>query len=230
MILKLKNILTITLITVSLVGCATTENSTAELQEPDILQVYGTYDSGEYVNKYYGFKLTLPEDFIIHDDEMKKYVEEIGSEILKDDDDSGLNLEEIQQEQLFNILMGSKYEIGAPVSENIMIQIVSENLTFYPGVENGSDYLWHVRKLFVDGGITLVDASEFLIEEINGINFHTFSYGMNISNVTVYQKWYCVKVREHILCFALTNLTEEGFTELENIFNTIELLEQTYIN
>ena len=150
MILKIKNILQLTLIILSLTACATTENKKEENKKPDILEIYGEHKTGEYINNYYGFKLDIPDSYIIQDDETKKYIMDLGSKYVYEDDISRRKAKEFAAEQVYNILIATKYELGAPVPENIAFQIMSENLTYYPGVKNGSDYLWHVKKAIAE--------------------------------------------------------------------------------
>lgn len=223
----MKNILITIMIVTSIMGCTTTESNEAALQEAKIMEIYGSYNGGEFVNNYYGFKLQIPETYTIQNDEMKKHIADVGANVLYGDEKSALEQTDIAAEETYNILIASKYEIGAPVSENIIFMILSENLTYLPGIKNGADYLWSIQKQLKDSDIGLFDESEFLQEEINGINFHTFKYGIKMHSVTVYQKWYVKKVKEHMLCFALTNITDEGFVELEKIIQTISLLDKT---
>jgi len=227
---KLKKIAFISFALLIFSGCTTTKSETAENYEPNILDVYGAYEGGEYVNKYYGFKLDIPESYTIHDDETKRYVEELGSQVFDVDGESSVDIQEIMAVQTYNILLASKYAFGEPVEENILFQLISENLTYSPGVENGEDYLWHVKKLLKEGGLNIIDESETATETINGVEFYTYSYGMVIQGSTIYQNWFCKKVNDHMVCFALSSVTDEGYAELYSILNTLELLDQTSIN
>ncbi|MGL1893318.1 MAG: hypothetical protein OCD02_16905 [Spirochaetaceae bacterium] len=222
MISKLIKIIAFTLVMAAVTGCATTK-----YEEPTILDLYGSYDAGEYVNNYYGFKFSLPETYVIQGDEMKEYFKEVGAKLLNGNDAENTNLDELRDEQLYNILIASKHEIGAPVDENIMIQVIAENLEYQPGVENGADYLWHVQNQLESSDMTVINQSEFGTEIVNGIEFTTYSYGLDLQSVVVSQKWFTKKVGDHIFCIALSNITDEGFKELEEILYTIELLQNS---
>ncbi len=56
----------------------------------------------------------------------KKYILELGAEFVYEDETSRKQAEELAEKQLYNILIATKYEIGAPVPENISFQIMSE--------------------------------------------------------------------------------------------------------
>lgn len=206
-----------------LFSCATTEND--EKKEPDILDVYGSFANNKYINEYYGFELEIPENYIVQDDEAKDHVLDLGNKILNGGDEDAMEqLKLLTEEQLFNLLFITKYEVGTPGVENIIMQIFSENLMFQPGIKDGSDYLWHFEKQLENAGIVLTNKSEFLLESINGIDFNTFSYDMLIQNTTVKQKMFTKKVGGHILCFGVTYFTDEGLNELTKLLNTISPL------
>ena len=86
-----------------------------------------------------------------------------------------------------------------------------------------------LKKQLQKSKIKMINESEFLIKEINGINFYTYSYGMVVQMTTINQKWYTRKVGNHMLCFALSSITESGYNELKDIMDSIELLEKTSI-
>ena len=228
--LKILKILTCILIISFFIGCATTEKSKAELSENDIVDIYGTYNDGIYTNKYYGFKLDIPKSYIIQDEKMKEHVVSEGADYFYGDEASREYIKELAAEKVYNILMCTKYEIGSPVLENPLLQIIGENLIYNPGVKTGADYLWHVQKLFKESGVKLNNETEIMIEEVNGIKFHTYSYEMYAKAVYFNQKWYTKKVGDHMLCIALTYNSEQGYNELNDIFNTLELLKQTRID
>ncbi len=230
MISKILRILICVLIILFFIGCATTEKSKAESSDNNIVDIYGTYDNGIYMNKYYGFKLNIPKSYVIQDEKMREHALKEGTDFLYKDEASREYIKELAAEKVYNILMCSKYEIGAPVLENLLLQIMSENLIYNPGVKTGADYLWHVQKLFKESGITLNKESGFLIEEVNGLKFYTYSYEINVKSVYFTQKWYTKKVGDHMLCFAFSYNSEIGYNELNNIFNTLELLKQTRID
>lgn len=214
-------------------GCKTTESTGTTgktepvAENPSILEIYGEYKQGEYINNYYGFQLTIPENFIFQDDETRQYIQSIGAELIAEDENHKKTLEELAEIQTYNILMTTKYELGTPGVENIILQVMAENLKYAPGVQNGSDYLWFIKEQLGSGGITISNESEFDIETINGIEFHTYSYSIEIQSTTINQKWFCKKVDDHALSFAITYATEDGFIELDSILNTIELLENS---
>jgi hypothetical protein len=209
-------------------GCTTTKNSNTENKEPSIMDIYGSVDGGEYINEYYGFTLNFPEDYIVQDDEAKNHALEVGNDFLNgDDQNSKEQMKLLAEQQLFNLLFITKYEIGTPDVENLVIQIAGENVKYLPGIKNGKDYLWFLERQIEAGGIKLLNKSEFLLETINGIEFYTFSYEMEIQNIIVKQKFFTKKVGNHMLSFSATFFTDEGYDEVMQSINTITLLENS---
>lgn len=216
-------------------GCKTTEpvetSEVAELEtvESSILEIYGEYNQGVYTNNYYGFKLNIPESYIFQDDETKQYVENLGAELIAEDENYKKTLEELSEMQTYHIVMSTKYELGTPGVENLILQVMGENLKYAPGIKNGSDYLWFIKEQLGSGGIEISNESDFGAEMINGIEFYTYSYTITIQSIGIEQKWFCKKVDNHALSFAITYATEDGYNELNGILNTLELLEKTRI-
>ena len=114
---------------------------------------FGKIEDGFYQNSYFGFEIGIPDGWIVQSQEQRQNMMKVSKEIVAGDNENlkaVINASEINSANLLSVF---QYEIGSPVDFNPNINIIVENIQLSPGIKNGSDYLYQVRKLMMQSNL-----------------------------------------------------------------------------
>jgi hypothetical protein len=152
---------------------------------------YGRVENNKYVNSYFSFEMNVPSQWIVQTKEQMENIANEGKNLVAGDDakmKAALNAADVNSANLLSVF---QYERGAAVEYNPSIALVAENIKNFPGIKNGSDYLFQVRKLLEQSQLKYDNLDkEFLKEVINGIDFYKMNAEIQYGGLDIKQVYY----------------------------------------
>ena len=92
-------------------------------------------------------EVSFNPNWIVQDKQAMNNLIERGKDVVTDDNDNLKSIVKASQVNTAYLLAVFKYEVGAAVEYNPSFMLVAENTKNCPGIKNGKDYLFHVKKL-----------------------------------------------------------------------------------
>jgi len=180
---------------------------------------YGKIEDNSYINNYFKFEIKLPKDWVVSSREQLDIMTDKGKKIIAGDNSNLkaiINASDIKTDILMSIY---EYERGAAVEFNPNLTIVAENVTDYPGIKTGYEYLYQSRKQLNQFAFKYdyID-SIFNKEIINNFEFYT----MNTSVNNVKQTYYTTIINRFSVNFIVTYNNDLNKEKLLKILNSIK--------
>jgi hypothetical protein len=152
---------------------------------------YGKVENYKYSNSFFNYEITLPVDWIVQTKEQTEELAKTGKELLAGDDAKMKAVIKASEVNSAFLLTAFQYETGAPVDYNASISILSENIKNYPGIKNGSDYLFQAKRLMEQSQFKYDHLDkEFDKKVINGVVFYTMNARIKYMGQNIKQVYY----------------------------------------
>ncbi|MBU1076339.1 MAG: hypothetical protein KKH98_03550, partial [Spirochaetes bacterium] len=149
---------------------------------------FGSIENDIFKHDYFGFTLQIPEDAHVQDNQAKKDLMKQGGEILAGDDKNMKAVLDASALNTLNLVTFFKYEPGSPVDYNPGFIAVAEKVSHLPGIKNGSDYLFHAKKLMESSQLQYIFGKEVYTENIGGVEFNVMELSIDVNGTLVKQK------------------------------------------
>jgi hypothetical protein len=182
---------------------------------------YGKIERGIYTNNYFNMSILVPDGWSVQSKAAIKEISDLGGNLVAGDDKNLQAIMKESEKQTVNMFAFFKYEQGSPVDFNPSILAMAERVTHMPGIKRGSDYLFHVKKLFQAGQVEYTFPKEIYTKEISGVSFDVMPAEINIGGTTVHQEYYATRIKDYVLGVVLTYATKPENNELNKIFNKL---------
>jgi hypothetical protein len=182
---------------------------------------YGKVDGNIYVNSYFGFRLHIPEGWHVQSEEQVQQIMEAGRTLLAGDDQNMQALVKASQVQNATLLTVFQHEKGAPVDYNPGFTLVAENLSAFPGIKSGSDYLFHVRR-FLEQSQIRHSFKEVYTTKVNGREFAAMEATIHFSGLAIKQTYYTTINNQFGISFITAYATDGQRKALNKILKTIK--------
>lgn len=184
---------------------------------------YGKVENNIYNNSFFGFKITLPPEWIIQSKEQTENMVKVGKELLTGDDNNlkaTIKASEINSAFLLTLF---QYEVGALVNYNPSLVLAAENLKLTPGIKNGSDYLFQTRKLLKQSQIQYnhID-NEFKKIKIDNHDFYNMNLNLDHTGINIKQNYYSIVRNGFSIIAIISFVTDEQKKELKKMLNSFE--------
>lgn len=182
-----------------------------ELHSNYIDNIIGTIESSKYSNNYLGMELALPKEWSSSSIDLSKLLE-----IYKVQGN-------IQLSDSYLPLMVSKYPAGSNTSSypNLILMLV--NVSAYPEIKTGADYLPFVLNLLSQQRAYKYDQN-IVKTTLDSVSFDVINCDTEENGAAVHQKLYATVYRGYAVCFALTYMNNAELVELENILKGIKFI------
>ncbi len=182
---------------------------------------YGKMEDTVYANPFFGFKMSVPSAWVVQNKSQIAYViskgkdavefkEETTNKAIKDLDVSSMTL-----------IMLSKHELGAPVEFNPSLMIMAEDVSMYPGVKIGSDYLFQLKRQFKNSNLNFTVSEEYGNTELSGNKFDILECSKEGTNTHL--DYICSIQKRFAFAFIITYSNEDEKNELMDIVRTTQL-------
>lgn len=185
----------------------------------------GISQDSTYINAFFNFQITIPKGWNIG---KTKHMEEIvkrGSDAMVGNDVQYDSNVKASLQRTGYLLMANKYALGAPVPFNPGLMLMSEDISLFEGVSNGSDYLYHVKQAINKG--QHLEAKEIKKMIINGQEFGLME-AVTKSHVAnpVKQFYYSTIINRHSIAFILSYQTDDQYAELKSVADSFTMLKK----
>lgn len=179
------------------------------------------YEEGVYRNEYLGFRILLPQDWSLQNEEMEKRLTKAGSDYLGHNESESRVMQEQAEETVNYLFTLFKYPLGTVIDYNPNIIGLAENVADYPGIKTGKEYLQHVRNqlLAAQADFVVSDGSDTYI--LDGRTFYVLRTDLNFMGTIVKQRHYATKINEYILLFTYSYQKKESEEELLKILKSV---------
>lgn len=184
---------------------------------------YGKVENNKYSNSYFDFSLSVPEKWFVQSKEETDRLMNQGKDILAGDDKNlkaVLNASDINSAYLLTVF---QFQVGSPVDFNPSFMVIAENLKSFPGIKNGSDYLFQTRRLLKQSQLVYnqLDA-EFKPETIASKEFYTMNSTMNYMGVVIKQKYYSAIIKGFSFNIIVSYVTDEQKAILDAVLRSLK--------
>lgn len=183
---------------------------------------YGTLENGVYRNEYFGMRVNLPKEWYALDDESRKALMQKGRKMIAGQDKNLEAVLDASELNTVNLLVVYKYPPGTPVPYNPSLVCVAEKVGHLPGIKNGSDYLYHARKLMERSQLKYDFAENIHSEKIGGVSFDVQDTEVSTGAFRIQQKYYAAIMKGYAFGLVLSSSTEEEQEALKQILTAMD--------
>lgn len=203
------------LLTITAIGCKT--------QVKPIDFDYGHIENSKYVNSYFDFEITIPNDWIVQTKEQMDNLAKIGSELVAGDDTKLKASIKASEINTANLLAVYQYEQGSAVEYNPSFVIVVENHINSPGIKTGSDLLFQSRRLLEQSQFKYDYIDEVFAKEIiNGTEFYAMNAEINYMGLNVKQIYYSTIVNRFSFNVIISFVNDQQRLDLLKSINSMK--------
>ena len=183
---------------------------------------YGKIKNGVYKNDYFDFKIPIPQNWDVRNDEQMQQLQKNGGEVM-----SGNNkelAEKIAEADATAILLTVfKNKTDTTATEfNPSFIILSENIQGTPGVKMGKDYLDQAKYLMQQSKMPYHFAPDYSTEMIGNKEFDRMDVSFDGQAGNVQQSYYAILVNNFALSIIISYGDTKQKAELKGIINKIK--------
>lgn len=184
---------------------------------------YGRIENNTYFNSFFGLKMTIPKNWIVQSKEQSEGLANKGKELIAGDDTQLKKTMDAVEINTAFLLTVFQYELGAAVEYNPGFIIIAENVKNFPGIKNGSDYLFHARKLIELSQLKYDHLdSEFKKVVINETTYFTMNARLKYQNIKIKQVYYSTLADGFVISIVISYTNKKQKRELIQALNSIK--------
>ena len=184
---------------------------------------YGKVVNGVYSNDYFNMRVPFDDSWDVQSEEERKEISDLGKELVEDEDlKRALDASSINNASLFSAY---KYEVGSNLGYNPSISIIAENISQFPQIKHGSEYLKEAQKLMaqmqMDYTFNFVDTSK----NIGHHSFDIMEVDVDYLGNSFHQQYMATITKGFCLLLVISYDTDEQRKELEALVDDIVFVE-----
>jgi len=100
--------------------------------------------------------------------------------------------------------------------------ISADDISEFPEIKNGKDYLVHTKETFAAMGMDLEIPSGISEKIISNKTYHQMEVNIKLENASFSQQYISIVDKKYIINYVLTYGDEEGKLELEKIISSLK--------
>ena len=184
----------------------------------------GGVSNGVYSNKFFGFSVTYPKDWVVHGDATNVRLKELGKERATTTGAMSAASSEVVLKNTYQLLTTFQYPMGAPkVEVNSGFMLVAEKVSHAPGIVNGRDYLFHVRPMMIKTGLVPVldEPTQLLLSRHK---FFRQDSRMQVNGMSVHQTIIITVIKGYALAFILSGKDQLMIDEMAKVVSTLKFV------
>jgi hypothetical protein len=184
---------------------------------------YGKVENNIYTNNYFGFEMPIPADWFIQNKEQNESMMQTGKEMVAGDNENLRAVFDASEINSAFLLSVFKYEQGAAVDFNPSISILTENITNYPGIKTGADYLYNTGRVLAQSQVKYDNIDkEFAKEVISATDFYTMHAEMKYLGLSIKQVYFSTILKGFSFNVIITYVDDEQKDELISLINSMK--------
>ena len=203
------------------VALAGTQKATVLADEPQRETI--SQDGKLYTNDVFDLSISKPEDWYAQSTEELFKTQQLGAGIVSGSD---RNLQALMKESLktsFPLFGFYQYLPGSPTPTNPNISGVAENVSLYPGIKKGCDYLYSAKQLIAQSQLQLKFGDECQTANINGSEFGYYDASITFGDRQIKQRYYACIQNTHAISVIQTYFSPEEEELVNGIIDTLEV-------
>lgn len=180
-------------------------------------------DGKVFTNELFDLSITKPDDWYAQSTQELLQTHQIGANLVSG---NNRNLQAVMKESLKTSLplFGFyQYAPGTPTSSNANIAGVAENVSLYPGIQKGCDYLYNAKQLMAQSQIRVEFGDDCLTKNINGSEFGYYNASIYIGDREIKQKYYACIQDTHAISVVQTYFSPEEEQLVDDVLDTLEV-------
>jgi len=184
---------------------------------------YGHSENGLYENEYFELKIPFNPEWSVQSTDQMNQLAEMGGKALAGDDK---NMEAVLEASKINtayLLAVFQHEMGTAVTSNPSFMSVAENIKNFPGLKDGSDYLFHTKELLKQTQMQYNYEKDVYKKTIGSKDFYVMEVSVDQMGVKMHQEYFCTLKNDFALAFVMSYSTEDEKAELYKIIDAIEI-------
>jgi hypothetical protein len=181
----------------------------------------GDIEGNQYTNKFFGLAYQFPEGWTAHGEKTKQHIMEIGKGAVSGDNKLDKSVYQDAEKRTLILLSVFKYPLGTPVDDNDSIQVMSEDVSFAPGIRSGQDYLQLMSRNLAGSKVPMEFQGEPVEMSVAGQTFYRQDAILTVRSRQVYEAIVTTVLKEHALVFIFVTASDKNRAELEKTLDTV---------
>jgi TonB family protein len=188
-----------------------------------ILPDSGSVSESTYTNDFFGFTYLFPKGWSVQGEVTRRYVMDLGKAIVSGGEADRKAMLDVAEKRTYQLLMVFEHPFGSPVPFNPGIIVMSEDVSFAPGVQTGKDYNLNVKMVVQRRHPDLKVLREPLECSFGGKPFSRMDITYEASSdKSIYQSIVSTIIERNVLSFIFTGEKPERLEQLVPTLNTLE--------
>ena len=199
------------------------KTATVSAQESSISGETTSLDGTLYTNELFDLSISKPEGWYAQSTQELLQMQQLGASLISGDNQ---NLQATLKESLktsLPLFSFYQYPLGSPTPSNANIAGVAENISLYPGIKQGCDYLYHAKQIIAQSQFRIEFADECLTKNVNNSEFGYFNASINLGQVEIKQRYYACVKDTHAISIVQTYTTPEESQKVDRVLDTLSL-------
>lgn len=217
-----KKILLTSLIAVSTV-CGAKENAIPASKASSLTAITKSTDGKKYQNELFNLSINKPEGWYAQNVEEMISLQKFGNKLIAGDDKNLKVAIEASLENNIPLFGFFEFPPGTPGKLIPSLIANAENISLYPGIKNGCDYLYHAKELIGKSQANIKFGSTCNEARISDQKFGYYDASIEVRNAKVYQRYYSCRKGKHAMNFIGTYFEESSKDKIEQVLKTIKV-------
>jgi TonB family protein len=186
----------------------------------------GHVSDNVYTNDFFEFTYQFPKGWSVGGGEIKQFMSEVIHATAPEDPIQKALFDVLMQHTQY-LLVVSEHPFGTPVPENPGILVIAQDVSFAPGIENGTDFLKLISRSVAAKSKYRIDREPYEFT-IGRQPFSRMDVEMDAPNgTTVRQSSVATIINRHAIWFVFSATDQKRLEALVETLNTFELKPQT---
>lgn len=184
---------------------------------------HGVVNDGTYSNPDFGFSFTYPKGWVVHGEETKKHIMEVGKEKVAESGAVSQASTEVALKNTYQLLTLFRHPLGTPgITINPAVLVMAEKVSHAPGITNGSDYLLNVRTILVKTGSQVLHKDPIECH-FGGTQFFRDDLTVEINGVHLVQTSFATLSKGYALVFVFLGEDQKSVDEMAKSMETFDV-------
>lgn len=218
-------VLLVLVILLSITGCSkgkSSESSNNTIKPTSTKITTGKVEGLSYTNDFFGLSMQIPDKWAVQDKKSIDEMQEVGKEAVAGDDEELKKAMDDSKNTSFNLLTVFQHPIGANVTFNPSFVSIAENISQFPTVKTGKDYLEGTREILKKAQVEYTFGKDIYEEKIDEISFNVMELSVTVNNIKIFQKYYSTVTNKYSLNFIITYTSDEELKSVQKVLNSIK--------
>lgn len=185
---------------------------------------YGKIENQVYSNQFFNFKMDVPPSWHVTTHEEMAEITGQGMDLVagkETETEKMVEAAKIATAQLLNI---SQFPINSNVANNATLIVTVDNISEFPEIRDGKDYLISTKETFSAMGMELELTDDISEKILSNQTFHQLGIKISFPEGSISQQYISAVKKDFIFNIVLTYGNEEGKVALEKILNSYKIL------